>query len=97
MARIRFGVRWLIIAVAALAVPVVFFRPDSHHDPEILSVTYCAIIVAGFVQLLIYAMSLVSLPIAGDSIPETPESSQPEFGLGPEQQVGGGAGHEWLG
>jgi hypothetical protein len=111
MARIRFGVRSLIIAVAALSVPAAFFRPGADHDPTFLSVTYCAIIVAGFVQLLIYAMSLVSLPISGDSIKRPGETTpaprpvprngahcwegraltHPEFGLGPEQQVGGSA------
>jgi hypothetical protein len=111
MARMRFGVRSLIIAVAALSVPAALFRPDANHDPTFLSVMYCAIIVAGFVQLLIYALSLVSLPISGDSIRRPGETApaprpvrrkgahrwegraltHPEFGLGPDQQVGGGA------
>jgi hypothetical protein len=90
MAPIRFRVRSIIIAIAAIAVPTAFFRPDAHTDPEFLSVTLCAILVAGFIQLLIYAMSLVSLPTSDEFIPETNEPAHPEAGLGPEQQVGGG-------
>ena len=66
-----------MIAIMALAVPVTFFRPGAHNDPTFLSVTYCAIIVAGFVQLLIYAISLVSLPTSGNLSPETNGSSNP--------------------
>jgi hypothetical protein len=86
----------MIIAVAALAVPAAFFRPDADNDPTFLSVTFCAIIVAGFVQLLIYAVSLVSLPTSNDLTPETNESAHPEAGLGPEQQVGGDEIQEWV-
>jgi hypothetical protein len=86
----------MVIAIAALAVPTAFFRPDAENDPEFLSVTYCAIIVAGFVQLLIYAVSLVSLPTSGELTPETNESAHPEAGLGPEQQVGGDEIQEWV-
>jgi hypothetical protein len=86
----------MIIAIAALAVPTAFFRPDAHDDPTFLSVAYCAIIVAGFVQLLIYAISLVSLPTSGELIPETNEPTHPEAGLGPAQQVGGDEIQEWV-
>jgi hypothetical protein len=76
----RFKVRALIIAIAALAIPAAFFRPDSQSDPTFLSVIYCAIIVAGFVQLLIYAISFVRITIADDLDPESGESSEAEGG-----------------
>jgi hypothetical protein len=74
----RFRVRALIIAISALAIPAAFFRPDSQNDPTFLSVIYCAIIVAGFVQLLIYAISLVRISTANDLDPESGQSSAAE-------------------
>ncbi len=76
----RFRVRALIIAIAALAIPAAFFRPDSQNDPTFLSVMYCAIIVAGFVQLLIYVISLVRITTADDLGPESGQSAEAEGG-----------------
>jgi hypothetical protein len=76
----RFRVRALIIAIGALAIPAAFFRPDSQNDPTFLSVIYCAIIVAGFVQLLIYAISLVRITTADNLDPESGQSSEAESG-----------------
>ncbi len=86
MLPIRFRVRSLIIAVAALAIPAAFFRPDAHNDPPFLSVVYSAIIVAGLVQLLIYAISLLQITTAEDFIPETGESSHSETEPGAGQE-----------
>jgi hypothetical protein len=74
----RFRVRSLIFGIAALAVPAAFLRPDSHNDPTFVSVVYCAIIVAGFVQLLIYAISLVRVTTVDDLDPEAARSSEAE-------------------
>jgi hypothetical protein len=76
----RFRVRSLIVGIAALAIPAAFLRPDSHDDPTFVSVVYCAIIVAGFVQLLIYAISLVRITTADDFDPESGQSSEAEGG-----------------
>jgi hypothetical protein len=76
----RFRVRALIIAISALAIPAAFFRPDSQNDPTFLSVIYCAIIVAGFVQLLIYAISLVRISTADDLDPESGQLSEVKVG-----------------
>ncbi len=86
MPPMRFRTRSLILAVAALAIPAAFFRPDSYNDPPFLSVAYCAIIVAGLVQLLIYAISLVQITDAEDSIPGTGGSSHSETRLGAGQE-----------
>ena len=82
----RFRVRSLIIAVAALSIPAAFFRPDAHNDPPFLSVAYSAIIVAGLVQLLLYAISLVQITTAEDCIPETGGSSHSETEPGAGQE-----------
>jgi hypothetical protein len=85
MAPIRFRVRSMIIAIAALAVPAAFFRPESHHDPAFLSVMYGAVIVAGCVQLVIYVISLVQLKTSRDLISETGKSPD-QAGLEPGQR-----------
>jgi hypothetical protein len=61
----------MIIAIAALAIPATFFRPDAHNDPPYLSVLYGAAIVAGLVQLLIYVISTFSFPISPDESQRT--------------------------
>jgi hypothetical protein len=61
MLRIRFRTRTNFIAIVAIAILAAFFRPDSHNDPTILSVAYCAVIVAGLIELLLYIIRLLRL------------------------------------
>ena len=90
----RFRTRSLILAIAALAIPAAFFRPDSHNDPVFVSVVYCAFIVAGLVQLLIYAISLLEITTSDDFTPGTGESSHSDSGPGAAQEDGKDSGQD---
>ena len=61
MLSIRVRIRTIMIAMPALAVLEVFLRPEANRDPVFLSATYGALIVAGLVQLLIYAIGFLDL------------------------------------
>jgi hypothetical protein len=67
----RFRVRSMLIVIASLALLAAFFRPDAHHDPAFLSAMYAAILVAGCVQLLIYAIGRVPITNSRDVLPES--------------------------
>jgi hypothetical protein len=89
MPQIRFRTRTMMIAIAALAVLVAFFRPAARNDPPFLIVTYCTLIVGTLVQLVIYAISLVDFPWP---ISKDDQSSGPDDAVGPKRGGGGNAG-----
>ena len=82
MPPIRVRIRTIIIVFPVLAVLEAFFRPEANRDPVYLSVMYGAMIVAGLVGLLIYAISLLDF---SGPIPDESQSLNPEAGMGPKR------------